>query len=137
MLTRPVRPLIGRQHALGHEVIDLDHKAIADWWFRVAACEPIQFPFFLARLKKLLSSHFDHEAALMQQAGGILCACHRREHQMLLDLCDQAAAESRQNWRRTQTLIRNRFPKLVRDHIISMDQSAVLFIHTNRQTARA
>jgi hemerythrin len=137
MLARPLRPLIGRQHALGHEVIDLDHKAIADWWFRVAGCEQIQFPFFLARLKKLLSSHFDHEAALMQQAGGALCPCHRREHQMLLDLCDQAAAESGKNWRRTQALIRSRFPKLVRDHIVSMDQSVVLFIKTNGPIAQA
>jgi len=137
MLTRPLRPLIGRQHALGHEVIDLDHKAIADWWLRAVNCEQIQFPFSLARLKRLLRSHFDHEAALVQQAGGVLCARHRSEHQTLLDLCDQAAAESRQNWRRTQALIRSRFPKLVRDHIVSMDQCVVLFLNTTGPTAQA
>jgi hypothetical protein len=29
---RTPRPLIGRQHVLGHEVIDTDHLAIAGCW---------------------------------------------------------------------------------------------------------
>jgi hypothetical protein len=50
-------------------------------------------------------------------------------------LCDQAVGESRRNWRKAQGLLRNRFPKMMRDHIISMDQLTVLFIHTNTQAA--
>src|SRR5262249_59196459 len=102
MVARVVRPLIARQHALGHAAIDLDHKAIADWWIRAVGCEQVQFQFFLARLKKLLRSHFDHEAALMRQAGGMLCPYHRQEHQTLLDLCDQVAREAERNWRSAQ-----------------------------------
>jgi hemerythrin len=131
-----VRPMIGAKHALGHAVIDFDHQAIADWWFRLVHCNEIQFPFFMARLKKLMTTHFAHEAALMQHAGGMLCACHRHEHNLLLELCDQADGESRRNWRRAQGLLRIRFPKMMRDHIISMDQLTVLFIHASAQAAR-
>ena len=136
MTNRTARPLIGRQHALGHEVIDFEHTAIADWWFRAVGCEQIQFPFFIARLKKLMRDHFDHEAALMKLAGGELCRCHRREHQMLLQLCDQVNALGRQNWRKAQSLLRSQLPKLVREHIICMDQLVVLFINTNGAIVR-
>jgi len=37
---RSARPLIGQQHILGHEVIDSDHLAIADWWLQTINCEP-------------------------------------------------------------------------------------------------
>jgi len=91
-----VHALIGRQHTLGHDVIDSDHMAIADWWLRAVNCEQIQCAFFIARLKKLMQDHFHHEAALIQGAGGRLCDCHRREHQMLLDVCDRAIARPAQ-----------------------------------------
>ena len=130
-------PLLGRQHTLGHEVIDADHRAIADWWLRAVNCEPIQLAFFVARLKKLMRDHFDHEAVLMEWAGGRLCECHRREHQMLLDLCDRVTALSPHNWRKARSLLRTQLPRLVREHIISMDQLAVLFIDANGPAARA
>jgi hemerythrin len=134
---RAVRPLLGKQHALGHEAIDRENRAIADWWLRAVNCEEIQFPFFLARLKKLLRTHFDHEAALMRQAGVPLCECHAREHRLLLELCDTGTALSRRNWRRANSLLRNKFPKLLREHIIGMDALAVLFINTNCGTMRS
>jgi hypothetical protein len=46
-IIRPVRPSLGRQHALGHGVIDSDHLAIADWWQQTARCQPFQFAFSL------------------------------------------------------------------------------------------
>jgi hemerythrin len=131
-----VRPLISERHLLGHEWIDRDLRAIADGWFRAVTCEPTQFQFFLARMKKLMRSHFDHEATLMRSSGGMLCECHHNEHRMLIDLCDQAYASSHKNWPRTQSLLRNRFPRLIRSHIAGMDQVAVLFIDANR-SARA
>jgi hemerythrin len=126
-----VRPLIGRQHTLGHDVIDSDHIAIADWWLRAVNCEQIQCAFFIARLRKLMQDHFHHEAALMQGAGGRLCDCHRREHRMLLDVCDRAIALGRHNWQKAQTLLRRELPGLMREHIICTDQLAVLFINTH------
>jgi hemerythrin len=123
-------PRMGRLPALGHDAIDSDHSAIANQWARAANCEPIEFPFLIARLKKLMINHFDHEAALMEGAGGNLCRCHRGEHQSLLDLCDQARESSERSWRKTQSLLRNSFPKLVRNHILYTDQLAVLFINT-------
>jgi hemerythrin len=116
--------------ALGHAAIDSDHSAIADQWLRTASCEPIQFPFFAARLKSLMKKHFDHEAALMERAGGRLCQCHRDEHQSLLDLCDQIRELSDRSWRKTQSLLRLDFPKLVRKHVLYTDQLAVLFLNT-------
>lgn len=137
MTRRDTRPLIGKRHQVGHDAIDFDHRAMADCWTQAVTCEQMQFPFFMARLKKLMRLHFDHEAALMERAGGRLCECHRREHRMLLELCDQATALSRRNWRRAQSLLRNKLPKLVRDHITSMDQIAALFINTSGADARA
>jgi len=137
LAVRAIRPLIGRRHALGHDVIDTDHFAIANWWLRTVECEPIQFAFFVARLKKLMRSHFDHEALLMQEAGGRMCDCHSDEHQTLLALCDQASALGRSHWKKAQSLLRTELPKLVREHIISMDQFTVLFINTHGKRAGA
>lgn len=131
IMNRSIRPLIGRLHTLGHDVIDTDHQAIADWWLQTITCEPIQFAFFMARLKKLMQMHFDHEAMLMEEAGGRMCECHSQEHRMLLALCDQASALSLSRWRKAQSLLRTELPKLVREHIISMDQLTVLFINTH------
>lgn len=136
MLARDGRPLLGKLHVLGHDVIDGDHRAIADGWQRAVDCEQIQFPFLIARLKKLLRVHFDHEAALMSRAGGTLCRCHRNEHQLLLDVCDYADAHADANWRRAQSLLRNKFARLMRRHIVQMDQVAVLFINSYQEAAQ-
>jgi hemerythrin-like metal-binding protein len=130
------RLLIGKQCRLGNDVIDSDHMAIADCWLRAVNCDQLRFEFFIARLKKLMREHFDHEVILMDRAGVRLCECHRREHQMLLDLCDRAAALSRHNWRKAQTLLRRKLAKLFREHIICMDQLTVLFINTHGEIAR-
>lgn len=129
MIASAIPPLIGPKHALGHVLIDADHSAIADAWLRAVSCEPIQFPFLIARLRKLMKTHFDNEARLMQSAGGTLCACHRSEHGAMLKICDQAAALSPDNLRRAQSLLRNRLPRMMRSHIACMDQIAVLFIN--------
>ncbi len=135
MANRIIRPLIGRNCVLGHDTIDLDHMAIADCWYRAVNCEQIQFPFLIARLKKAMGDHFNREAALMERAGGALCRCHRQEHQTLLDLCNDASALGRTNWRKSQSLLQSKLPKLIREHIMFTDQLAVLFINTNGATA--
>jgi hemerythrin-like metal-binding protein len=137
MLAAVDRPFFGKRLLLGHDAIDDEHRAIADGWQRAVNCEQLQFPFLIARLKTLLRVHFDHEAALMHLAGGTLCQCHRNEHQMLLNLCDQASAQAGTNWRRAQSLLRNKFPRLMRSHIVEMDQIVVLFINTNREATQA
>ncbi len=136
MIGSTIRPLIGPKHVLGHTLIDADHLAIADAWSRAVSCQPIQLPFLIARLRKLMKAHFDNEATLMHLAGGALCECHRTEHRALLGLCDQAAALSPDNSRRAQSLLRSRLPRMMRNHIACMDQIAVLFINTSseRQT---
>ena len=135
MANRIVRPLIGERYVLGHDTIDLDHMVIADCWYRAVNCEQIQFPFLIARLKKAMRDHFNREAALMERAGGALCRCHRQEHQTLLDLCNDASALSQTNWRKSQSLLQSKLPKLVREHILFTDQLAVLFLNTNGATA--
>jgi hemerythrin len=72
--------------------------------------------------------HFGREAALVEAAGTPLCCDHRREHDSMLALCDDAYQLCGRNQRSARALLRNRLPRLIRDHIDSMDQIAVLII---------
>jgi hemerythrin len=130
MPARSPGPLLGKHHELGHDAIDIDHRAMAECWQRAVSCERIEFEFLVARLKRLMRNHFDREAALADEAGGRLCECHQREHRMLLELCDQASILGRRNWRSARSLLRYKLPKLVREHIVSTDQLLVLLINT-------
>lgn len=134
-MTAIIRPMIGQRHTLNHEVIDTDHMAIANWWLRAVQCEPMQSTFFIARLKKLMREHFSHEALLMERSGGRLCECHQREHREWIALCDQAQALSQYNWKKARSLLRTDLPRLVREHVISMDQLTVIFINTGGASA--
>lgn len=49
----------------------------------------------MARLEKLMRTHFDHEVELMEEAAGRMCNWNGHEHQMLLSLYDQASGLSR------------------------------------------
>jgi hemerythrin len=133
MVSGSLRPLIGRQHLLGHDAIDTDHLAIADWWSRTVGCAPIEFESFTARLKKLMRQHFDHEAMLTAEAGGRICECHSHEHQTMLALYDRASTVSRCHWRRARTLQRWELPKLFRQHIISRRIKTVLFLFSQNK----
>ena len=121
-------PLIGRQHVLGHPEIDTGHRAIADWWMKTTQCAPLALPFHIAALRKAMRRHFRREAALVEAAGTPLCCDHRREHDVMLALCDDAYRLSGRNRRSARALLRNRLPRLMRNHIDSMDQIAVLII---------
>src|SRR5215472_1125104 len=116
---------------LGHEIIDSDHIEISNWWFRVVNCAPLQFPFFIVRLKKLMDRHFAHEAEIMRHLGGTLCACHQNEHEALLRFCDNAAKVSQYDWAQARGALRRDFPRYIREHIICRDQLVVLSVNTN------
>jgi hemerythrin len=125
---RITRTLIGPNHALGHAEIDSDHFAIADYWLQLAKCPPIAIPFHVARLRKRMRSHFSHEVALIEAAGRRLWHDHQDEHDAMLRLCDQAYELCVHNARAARALLRNRLPRMMRSHIICMDQIAVLMI---------
>jgi hypothetical protein len=91
------RPLIGKAHTLGHTQIDSDHFAIADWWMKATLCAPVALPFHIAALRKTMRAHFSREAALVEAAGTPFCHCHRREHDVMLELCDDAYELSARN----------------------------------------
>ena len=122
---------------LGHDQIDSDHLEITTCWSRLVSCQPIQFPFLMARLKRLMRNHFAREQEIMRQHNSTLCACHQQEHENLLGLCDEAARLNESDWRAARSLLKAEFPKRVREHIICMDQLLVLFINTNGDQARA
>jgi len=122
------QPLIWKRHALGHTEIDTDHTTIANWWMKAAHGEAIALPFHVAALRKAMRTHFSREAALVEAAGTTFCDCHRREHDAMLELCDNAYELSGRNARGARRLLRNELPRLVRGHIDSMDQIAVLII---------
>lgn len=115
---RPRKTMI-RPIPLGHSIIDADHF------------EPLQFPFFLARFRKLMRDHFAREASIMMHHNSSLCECHEREHQDLLQLCDRAAQLNHHSFREARDLLRAEFPRRIREHIICMDQLLVLYINTN------
>jgi hemerythrin len=123
-------PLVDHRHLLGHPFIDTEHAAIGELWLRAVSCDRREFPLHLARLKKAMERHFEHEADLLAEVGRGLCASHRAEHRSLLDLCSDASALHGRDWRRSQSLLRNKFVRMVREHIISMDQCAVLTMRT-------
>lgn len=125
---RITRTLIGPNHALGHAEIDSDHFAIADYWLQLTQCEPIAIAFHIARLRKRMRNHFNHEAALVEAAGRRLWQDHKGEHDEMLRLCDEAYELSAQNRRAARALLRSRLPRMMRNHIICMDQIAVLMI---------
>lgn len=78
-----------------------------------------------------MTRHFEHEAELMAEAGGSLCTRHHAEHRSLLNLCADASALYERDWRKTQSLLRVKLAKMIREHITSMDQCAVLIMHTS------
>lgn len=126
-----------RTERLGHDAIDSDHVEISDCWFQAVNCKPIQFPFLIARLRKLMVRHFTREDVIMRSAASSLCSCHKHEHEMLLGLCDRAAGLSQFDWRATQRLLRDEFPKRVREHIICMDQMLVLHLNMSSESLPA
>ncbi len=125
-----VRPLINTQHSLGHDVIDNEHALIGDYWLKTVNCGRLEMPLHLARLKKAMARHFEHEAELMSATGRGLCLRHRAEHGSLLDMCARAAALYEQDWRKTRALLRNEFARKLREHIVSMDLCTVLILNT-------
>jgi hypothetical protein len=132
-LLRINRPLIGHKHALGHAQIDSEHFAIADWWMKATLCRPIALPFHIAGLRKTMRSHFSREAGLVEATGMPFCLGHQREHETMLALCDEAYELSGRHQRAARALLRQKLPRLMRDHINSMDQVAVLIIRAAAQ----
>lgn len=120
---------------LGHRAIDSDHMEISNWWFRVVNCAPLQFPFLIARLKKLMEKHFACEAEIMKDFGSALCACHQNEHDALLKFCGHTAKISEYNWRLSQALLRRDFPRYIREHIVCRDQLLVICVNTEGEIA--
>jgi hemerythrin len=120
---------------LGHAIIDSDHMEISNSWFRAVNCVPLQFPFLIARMKKLMERHFACEAEIMKGFGRTLCSCHQKEHDTLLRFCDSVAKVSQYNWALAQFTLRRDFPKQVHEHIICRDQLLVLCVNTNGEIA--
>ncbi len=125
-MARAPDPLLGRQHVLGDPVLDSGYSAIATCWAQAVTCERMQFPLIIARLNKLLRSLHENEHVLVEKAGVNLCSCHEDEHDTLLAVCREARETERRNWRRAQALLRNRFRRLFREHVICMDAISVL-----------
>lgn len=131
MGVRPVRrPLLNARHALGHTEIDKDHFAIADSWLAAMNCRPLSLPFHVARMRKLTRRHFAREVMLLEAARRPFCPCHRREHDTMLAMCDEIYALSEKDVRAARSLLR-KLSVIMREHVIGMDQIAVLMINTS------
>jgi hemerythrin len=135
--SRPPRPLLGARDRLGHDVIDADHAAIGDAWLAAMQCNAIALPFHVARLAKLMRSHFEREAALVEAVGVPFCWCHRDEHDAMLAICRDAFALCERDPRKARGLLRSQLSRRMRAHIGTMDQIAVLVINTSPARASA
>ena len=133
MTSAPFRPFKRKllPERLGHEAIDSDHMEISNCWYRTVNCGPLQFPFLIARMKKLMQEHFAREVEIMRRFDRSLPACHQIEHDLLLRFCADAAKLSEYSWAKAQLLLRRDFPRHVREHIICMDQLVVLYVNTD------
>lgn len=105
-----------------------------DLWQKAVGCKRHEFPLHLARLKKAMTRHFEHEAALLAEVGQNLCVSHQAEHDALLQQCAEASRLYAADWRKAQSHLRNTFAKMVREHVASMDLCAVLTIRTAPDT---
>lgn len=132
-----VRPFNRRllPERLGHAAIDSDHMEMSNWWFRLVNCTPLQFPFLIARMKKLMEKHFAREAEIMKPFDRALCACHQKEHDALLRFCDSAAKISEYDWGLSQTMLRHDFARHIREHIVCRDQLLILCVNTDGEIA--
>ena len=102
-------PLVDRRHRLGRDVIDSELVALSSCWLHAVNSVPLEFPLRMARLKKLMRMHFDHESALLAELGYALCRYHRNEHRMLLKLCDQILTFHERDWKKAQSLLKRKF----------------------------
>lgn len=125
-----IKSLIDQRHCLGHPAIDSDHAIIGELWLHAVDASQLEMPLHLARLRKSLKRHFEHEAALLAEVGQSLCRGHQAEHDALLQLCSEASDICGQDWRKSRSLLRNRLAHMLRGHIMSMDLCAVLTLHT-------
>jgi hemerythrin len=131
-LSRTPRPLIGARDVLGHDAIDADHAAIGNAWLAAMQCNITALPFHVARLAKLMRTHFDREAKLVEAVGVPFCWCHRSEHDAMLATCRDAFALSERAPRKARGLLRSHLSRSLRSHIGTMDQIAVIIINTAR-----
>jgi hemerythrin-like metal-binding protein len=128
------RSLIPQRHRLGHKDIDADHAAMNELWQKAVGCAPPEFPLHLARLKRAMKRHFEHEAALLAEVGQCLCVSHQAEHEALLQQCAEASRLYAKSCRKAQSHLRRIFARMVREHVASMDLCAVLTIRTAPDT---
>lgn len=135
-MARPLKQLIGNQHALGDSAIDASYGSVAEGWFQAVACDRLELPLRIARLKKLLVALHDNERALVARTGGQLCSCHEQAHGALLSACREASAFEPHDWRKAQSLLRHQFRKLFREHMICMDSIMVLAARIADQDGR-
>ncbi len=126
MARNPLQQLIGNQRALGVAAIDAGYDVVAECWSRAMACDPLELPLRIARLKKHLTTLHEEERMLLGRAGSKLCFCHESAHAALLAVCREAGALAPENWRRARSLLRYRFSPLFREHLICMDSVMVL-----------
>ena len=126
---RPAHPLIGARDALGHAEIDADHLEIGDAWLAAVECKTLALPFHVARLAKVMQTHFDHEASLVEATGVPFCWCHHNQHAAMLAICREALAICERDPRKARRLLRKELSGRIRRHIGTMDQVAVLIIN--------
>ncbi len=116
------------QLPLGVAVMDDDHYALEQMFFRTPHIEDARLPAHLDAIIEAIRAHFVREEAEMEKVGVPILHCHRGQHTALL----QEAEKMRESFSRTEArmqrhLIGFALAQMVANHIASVDQISSTF----------
>jgi hemerythrin len=79
--------------ALGNDDIDRDHRSAVEAMSQLAVAADADVPALFGAFAAHMREHFERENALMRATGFPARACHEGEHERVLGLLDELAAE--------------------------------------------
>jgi hemerythrin len=126
------------QLPLGVAVMDDDHYAIEQMFFRTPHIEDAALPAHLDAIIAEIAEHFSREEAEMEKVGVPILHCHKGQHAALLKEAENLRdAFSRAEGRMRRHLIGFTLAQLVANHIASVDQISSTFFEQRRVSCDA
>ncbi len=116
------------QLPLGVAVMDEDHFALEQMFFRTSEVQQADLPAHLDAIIEAIRAHFVREEAEMEKVGVPILHCHKGQHAALLQEAEALRVSfSRSDGRIQRHLICFTLAQLVANHIASVDQISSSF----------
>lgn len=113
---------------VGHPVIDEDHEHFVKGISAAVAASDAEFPTHFAGLVAHTHAHFAREEALMEATGFFAIGMHKAEHQRVLALVGQVAAQlDSGDLAAARRFVANDLPAWFLDHRNTMDLVTAMF----------